>query len=122
MNHWTKGWPEAPFSVPPGDGGYNETAWRYHGQVYSPGNVIWVYDAGGWSPGVGSNAVDNILTSFFFLDYGHPYFIQEISRHAIDLPNMLFCDGHAVPFEHESVPISLHRIVCTCLPRSQKKR
>ena len=41
------------------------TARRYHSKIYSPGNVICVYDAPGWLPGVGSNAGDNILTSFF---------------------------------------------------------
>ena len=103
LNHWTKGWPEVPFSLPPGDGGYNETAWRYHGQIYSPGNVIWVYDATGWSPGLRSNAADNKMVEAILWDYGHPYFIQEISRHAIDLPNMLFCDGHAVPFDLKDI-------------------
>ena len=97
LNHWTKGWPEVPFSLPPGRGGYNEPEWRHHGQIYSPGNVVWVYDATGWSPGAGGNAVDNRLVGWLRWNYGHPHFMQEMHRHAPDLPNMLFCDGHAVP-------------------------
>ena len=103
MNHWTKGWPEVPFSVPPGDGGFNEPAWRYHTDVYSPGNVVWVYDASGWSPAYGSNAVDNALVGWLLWDYGHPLFISTMHRHAPDLPNILYCDGHAVPTDFKDL-------------------
>ena len=58
-NHWTKGWPEAPFSMPPGRGGYTVPEWRHSTDIYSPGNVVWAYDATGWSHGSGSNATDN---------------------------------------------------------------
>ena len=97
MNHWTKGWPEVPFSVPPGDGGFNEPAWRYHTDVYSPGRVVHVYDASGWGMTNGPNAVNNILVEWILWESGHPSFIPTVHRHAPDLPNMLFCDGHAVP-------------------------
>ena len=30
------------------------------------------------------------------VDYGHPYFMQKMHRHVPDLPNFLYCDGHAV--------------------------
>ena len=103
MNHNNKGWPEVPFSLPPGRKGYNEPAWRYHTDVYSPGNVVWVYDASGWSPAYGSNAVDNALVGWLLWDYGHPLFISTMHRHAPDLPNILYCDGHAVPTDFKDL-------------------
>ena len=98
-NHWTPGWPEPPYSYPPGVSRLPASPrWIHSGDIYSPGNVIQAMDGPNWTMSVGSNAVDNILTSFLFFDYGHQSFVENISRHAIDRPNILFCDGHAVPF------------------------
>ena len=98
-NHWTPGWPEPPYSYPPGVTRLPASPrWIRSSQILSPGNVIQAYDGWGWPNSVGSNAVDNILASFLFFDYGHPSHFPNTSRHAIDTPNILFCDGHAVPF------------------------
>ena len=96
MNHWGTGWPTPPYSVPPGRG-YTQAVWLYRADIYSPGRVAHVYDASGWGMTNGSNATDNKQVEWLLWEYGHPSFIPTVHRHAPDLPNMLFCDGHAVP-------------------------
>ena len=95
FNHHSPGWPTPPFSFPPGWGHKLEI--HYSTNVYSPGNVIWAYDAGGWPFTNGSNATNNILVYWIQWNYGHTSFMPTVHRHAPDIPNMLFCDGHAVP-------------------------
>ena len=90
------GWPSPPFSMPPGRGPVVEI--RYDSQIYSPGNVIWAFDAGAWPTTWGSGSPDNILIDWIRWNEGHPSFIPTVHRHAPDLPNILFCDGHVVPF------------------------
>ena len=95
-NHHGAGWPSPPVSFPPGWG--HELEIRHHTDIYSPGNVIYTWDANGWGMTNGSNATDNILVTWVSWAYGHTSFTETVHRHAIDLPNILFCDGHAVPF------------------------
>ena len=96
-NHITPGWPTPPLSVPPGNAGLTEVLWIRFPEIYSPGNVIFAYDGSGWPATNSSDAINNILVYWLSWDYGHSYFIPTVHRHAPDLPNMLFCDGHAVP-------------------------
>ena len=67
-------------------------------EVYSPGNVLFAYDGPLWPASHGSNAVDNALNDN--QRWPSPTGINNdtVHRHAIDLPNILFCDGHALPF------------------------
>ena len=60
------------------------------------GNVIFSFDAGGWPFSDTSNAVDNSLVGWDLWP-SVAYVHDTLHRHAIDLPNMLFCGGHAVP-------------------------
>ena len=101
-NHWSVGWPTPPFSFPPG-GSHTVPLWIGNSDIYSPGNVIQALDGAGWDMSVGSNVVDNILVLFLSWDYGHPGYLARMHRHGIDLPNILFCDGHAVPFDLKDI-------------------
>ncbi len=67
-------------------------------EIYSPGNVIFAYDAGNWSASNGSNATDNALVQWQLWPSPYQHNNESVHRHAIDLPNILFCDGHAKPF------------------------
>ena len=97
-DHWLPGWPEPPYSYPPGVTRLPASPrWIRSSDIYSPGNVIQAMDGPGWPNSVGSNSPNNLLTSVLFWDYGSPMF-SGVHRHAIDTPNILFCDGHAVPF------------------------
>ena len=94
FNHHGIGWPTPPFSVPPGGGHVLEI--HRQAEIYSPGNVIFTYDASGWPFSNGSNATDNNLVNFILWPAA-PVFMGSVHRHAPDLPNMLFCDGHVTP-------------------------
>ena len=94
--HHGAGWPSPPFSYPPGWG--HELEIRHNTDVYSPGNVIYANDGGGFGCTNGSNATDNSGVYWILWSTAHTSFTKTTHRHAIDLPNILFCDGHAVPF------------------------
>ena len=96
FNHHGPGWPTPPFSFPPGWGHKMEV--HYSTDVYSPGNVVWVYDGANWPATNGSNAIDNRLVEWQLWP-SSPRMNETVHRHAIDLPNILFCDGHATPFD-----------------------
>ena len=100
FNHHGPGWPSPPWSFPPGGG--HEMEKRYHTDIYSPSNVIWTYDGSGWPQTWGSNAPDNSRTEAFLWPCA-PHFVNTIHRHGIDLPNILFCDGHVVPFDLKDI-------------------
>ena len=101
FNHHGGGWPTPPFSVPPGGGHVLEI--HRQNEVYSPGNVIWAYDAGGWPFSNGSNAVNNILVEWILWENQHPSFMATVHRHGPDLPNISFCDGHVEPFHLKDI-------------------
>ena len=95
FQHHGVGWPSPPWSFPPGAG--HDMEKRYHAQIYSPGNVMWIYDGPGWPCTNGSNATNNNHVEVTAWPTVIP-FSDSMHRHAIDLPNHLFCDGHAQPF------------------------
>ena len=101
FNHHGMGWPTPPFSFPPGGGHVLEI--HHQAEIYSPGNVIWAWSAGGWTASNGSNAVNNILVEWVLWENTHPSFMATVHRHGPDLPNMVFCDGHAQPFHLKDV-------------------
>ena len=95
-NHWTKGWPTPPWSYPRGEGGHTERLVLNRTDLYSPGVIVATYDASGWGMGYGSNATNNQLVEWILWNYGHSYFLPTVHRHAPDVPNILYCDGHVV--------------------------
>ena len=101
FQHHGAGWPSPPWSFPTGPG-HPDMERRFHTQIYSPGNVIWIYDGGGWPCTNGSNAVDNNMVQVTGWPTTLPW-TNTVHRHAIDLPNMLFCDGHAAPTDLKDI-------------------
>ena len=94
FEHHGAGWPSPPWSFPP-EGGH-EMERHFNAEVYSPGNVICLYDGPGFPCTNGSNATDNFRVGRIAWPATLP-FTDSVHRHGIDLPNMLFCDGHARP-------------------------
>ena len=94
FNHHNMGWPTPPFSFPPG--GHHVLEIHYQSEIYSPGDVMFAWDATGWQHSIGGNAVDNTMVNIVLWP-SIPIFNETTHRHAIDLPNMLFSDGHTVP-------------------------
>ena len=102
-NHIYPGWPTPPLSTPPGSGGRTEISWVHSSQIYSPGNVIFAYDSSDWPPPGNGFPAEWRQEGWFLWSYGHSYFMPTIHRHAPDLPNILFCDGHVAPFDLKDV-------------------
>ena len=60
-NHHRAGWPSPPVSFPPGAGHNLEI--HHNSDIYSPGNVIYAWDANGWGMTNSGNATNNILVT-----------------------------------------------------------
>ena len=97
LNHHAKGWPSPPYSFPNGPG-HPEVEIHRQTSVYSPANVLYIYDTAGWPFTNTSNALDDNLINLLLWPT-IPIFNDTVHRHGIDLPNMLFCDGHAQSFD-----------------------
>ena len=100
FNHHSPGWPTPPYSFPPGGGHVLEI--HHQVDIYSPSDVIFAWDSGGWMVSIGSNAVDNLMANATRWPSAL-WHNETVHRHAIDLPNMIFCDGHAQPFDLKDI-------------------
>lgn len=97
FKHYNAGWPSPPFSMPPGP--THQLEIHHHTEIYSPGEVIYAFNGVVWTCTNPSNATDSsVIEGIRWSSPSVALYINGVYRHAPDLPNILFCDSHVVPF------------------------